>query len=145
MKRNKSIKLKAAILLIVFVLNTILGFACSVGLDMGFNHHHHEEGTEISTTHHDEDVIIYSSKTSVIPFENCCNQKVIEIARADKQVSASIHITIPFFNSNTDFLHPGIVCENLLSQVENTTKWYLVQGHHPPIIPIYIVVQNFRI
>ena len=41
MKKNSSIQLKAAFLLIVFALNTVLGFACSMGLDMGYNKSHH--------------------------------------------------------------------------------------------------------
>ncbi len=43
MKKNKSIQFKAAFLLIVFSLNTIVGFACSLGLDMGYNSTHHGE------------------------------------------------------------------------------------------------------
>ena len=40
------IQLKAALLLLVFGLNTIIGFACAVGVDMGFNtSHHHNNGT----------------------------------------------------------------------------------------------------
>ncbi len=41
MTRNTSIQFKAALLLTVFGLNTIVGFACSIGLDMGFNNSHH--------------------------------------------------------------------------------------------------------
>lgn len=43
MKLITSIKLKAAFLLVVFATNTIVGFACSLGLDMGYNSAHHEE------------------------------------------------------------------------------------------------------
>ena len=41
MRQNKSIKLKAAFLLTVFALNTVVAFACSMGLNMGYNKHHH--------------------------------------------------------------------------------------------------------
>ncbi len=37
MKKNISIQLKAAFLLAVFSLNMLVGFACSIGVDMGFN------------------------------------------------------------------------------------------------------------
>ena len=49
MKRNISIQLKAALLLVVFGLNTLVGFACAIGIDMRFNttHHHNEEATEV--------------------------------------------------------------------------------------------------
>ena len=40
--------------MIVFSLNTIIGFACAVGIDMGFNStdHHDEEATETSVHIH---------------------------------------------------------------------------------------------
>ena len=43
MKINISIQLKAAFLLVVFGLNTLVGFACAVGVDMSFNSSHHDE------------------------------------------------------------------------------------------------------
>ena len=52
MKRNISIQLKAALLLIVFSLNTVIGFACAMGVDMGFNTHHHDEEEATETTVH---------------------------------------------------------------------------------------------
>ncbi len=51
MKRNKSIKFKAAFLLLVFGLNTVVGFACALGLDMGFNTPHHKEKTKDPAIH----------------------------------------------------------------------------------------------
>ena len=51
MKRNRSIQLKAAFLLLVFGLNTVVGFACSLGLDMGFNIPHHKEEASASPIH----------------------------------------------------------------------------------------------
>ncbi|MCW3079440.1 hypothetical protein [Segetibacter sp.] len=41
MRQNKSIKLKAAFLLTVFALNTVVAFACSMGLNLGYNKNHH--------------------------------------------------------------------------------------------------------
>ena len=41
MRKDKSIKLKAAFLLTVFALNTVVAFACSLGLNMGYNENHH--------------------------------------------------------------------------------------------------------
>ena len=48
MNKNISIQAKAAFLITVFSLNTIIGFACAIGIDMGFNatHHHEEEGIQ---------------------------------------------------------------------------------------------------
>lgn len=47
MRQNKSIKLKAAFLLTVFALNTVMAFACSLGLNMGYNEKHHDEKKEV--------------------------------------------------------------------------------------------------
>ena len=43
MNYKLSIKLKALFLLIVFGLNTAVGFACALGMDMGFNTSHHND------------------------------------------------------------------------------------------------------
>lgn len=55
MTRNLSIKLKALFLLVVFATNTAVGFACAIGVDMGFNSPHHTETTEAAKVHvHDD-------------------------------------------------------------------------------------------
>lgn len=48
MKIKSTIQIKAGFLLVIFSLNTIIGFACSMGLNMGFNSsgHHKEETIE---------------------------------------------------------------------------------------------------
>ena len=48
MKAFNSIKIKAALLLVVFSLNTIVGFACSIGVDKVFaaSDPHKEKGTK---------------------------------------------------------------------------------------------------
>ncbi|MBN8718649.1 MAG: hypothetical protein J0H85_04335 [Sediminibacterium magnilacihabitans] len=51
MTRNLSIKLKALFLLIVFASNTAVGFACALGMDMGFNTSHHNETEEPAEVH----------------------------------------------------------------------------------------------
>ena len=43
MSTSISIRLKAAFLLTVFALNTAVGFACAIGLDMSFNTTHHDD------------------------------------------------------------------------------------------------------
>lgn len=45
MKSNRSIKVRAVFLLTVFSINTVVAFACSLGLNMGYNQKHHEEKT----------------------------------------------------------------------------------------------------
>lgn len=51
MKIKRSIQFKAAFLMIVFSLNTIIDFACAVGMDMRFNSTHHDEMTIEASIH----------------------------------------------------------------------------------------------
>lgn len=51
MKRDTSIQFKAAILLTVFALNTVVGFACSVGLNIGSKTSHHNAETTEPSVH----------------------------------------------------------------------------------------------
>ena len=56
MNRKISIQLKALFLLLVFSLNTVVGFACALGMDMGFNTSHHDsDATEVKEIHVHED------------------------------------------------------------------------------------------
>jgi hypothetical protein len=52
MRHYKFIKLKAAFLLTVFALNTVVAFACSLGLNMGYNQKHHEKKEEKPASTH---------------------------------------------------------------------------------------------
>jgi len=52
MKEKKSIQLKAALLLILFSLNTIIGFACALSTGMDFNNKHNDEKQNIKPPAH---------------------------------------------------------------------------------------------
>lgn len=154
MKRNISIQLKATLLLVVFGLNTVVGFACAIGMDMGFNttHHHDEEATEVhihangekhehhnkSATHHHEE-----SNNGKEEKDGCCNDKVVKIYQTDKAVPQGNGIISPVFFTafvaayyNIDISYP--------SQVSGNTK-YFVRSYHPPIPDIRIAIQSFQI
>src|SRR5437870_4545235 len=145
MKKNISIQLKAAFLMIVFAMNTVIGFACSVGMDLGFNTHHHQEKGAIGfkgSHHHDKlhshdkshhhpdegDNDHHKSKDSK---DNCCNDKVMQFAQLDKAISQSLNAAVNpvFFTSlissfyNIDILYT--------SQVTASIK-YFVRSYHPP-------------
>lgn len=68
MNRNLSIKLKALFLLVVFATNTAVGFACAIGVDMGFNSPHHNETEEPAEVHiHDDGKKhVHEKETSVV-------------------------------------------------------------------------------
>jgi hypothetical protein len=148
MKRKKSIQLKAAVLLIVFSLNTVIGFACAMGLDMGFNSHHHEgNAIENESIHHDKshqhneaDIHHHQSNNEK---DNCCNDGVMKFQKVDKAIPiSSINVApLVFFTAFlTSFYHIDILSSNRISTIK-----YFVRSHHPPIPDIRIAIQSFQI
>lgn len=150
MKTNRSIQLKAVLLLLVFGLNTVVGFACAMGLDMSFNstHHHGEEATAVHVhadgkKHHHEKPAHNHEKKHKEEKGGCCNDSVIKFSQADKSVPQSNSIVNPaFFTASIasyyyiDITYP--------SQVSGSTK-YFVRSYHPPIPDIRIAIQSFQI
>lgn len=144
MKKIKLIQFKAGFLLTVFSLNTIIGFACSVGLDMDFNLHHHndEEATDIvSHVHSDGKEHTHHEKKN--NKDNCCNDKVTKIAQQEKAIPQSINISVPVFI--TAFIS-SFYDVNLLpaNKVDSNIK-YFVRSHHPPIPDVRVAIQSFQI
>lgn len=146
MKRNKSIKLHAAILLIVFSLNTIIGFACAMGIDMGFNSKHHhddDEAMEITVrgnsyinhheagNHHDEDA----------EKGGCCNDKVIKFQDLDKNIVQNAIITAPeFVTILSNYFGIAIFKTPTIAPQK-----YIVPCFHPPPPDIRVLIRSFQI
>ena len=98
MNRNLSIQIKAAFLLLVFGLSTVVGFACAIGIDMGFNssHHHDEVASKVHVhadgkkQHHQDKVSNHhDDNEDTSQKDDCCNGKVVKISQADKAVVQS--------------------------------------------------------
>lgn len=67
MNRNLSIKLKALFLLIVFATNTVVGFACAIGVNMDFNTSRHNQSQKPARVHiHDGKKHVHEKETSAI-------------------------------------------------------------------------------
>ena len=158
MKKIKSIQLKAALLLIVFSLNTIIGFACAVGLDMGFNSHHHEEESTDVPVHshsdgkhhqhrnkvknHHQEADNHLQKTTSDE-DNCCHNKVTQILQQDKVIATSINIISPvFFTALTSSFYN---VDALLSNGADSHVKHFIRRHHPPIPDIRVAIQSFQI
>ena len=113
MKKQRSIQIKAAFLMSVFSLNTLIGFACAIGIDMRFNTSHHDEAEEaiVAVVHihkdgkkhvhheaannHNEADNDHHKKDGK---DNCCNDKVIKFNEVDKSASHSLNASInPIF------------------------------------------------
>ena len=154
MNRNKSNQLKASFLLIVFSLSTIVGFACSVGLDMGFNSHHHEESAiEVSEnhhhdkSHHHDDADIHHHQTNNDKDDccnnNCCNNGVMKFQQVYKNIATSFSLINPLFF--TSFVASFYNIDILSSNNRISAIKYFVRRHHPPIPDIRIAIQSFQI
>ena len=158
MNSKRSIQYKAAVLMIVFSLNTLIGFACAIGIDMGFNteHHHAEKSTEAPDHthnygnkhvphqevkgHEDADNDHHQKEGS----DNCCNHKVVQFNEIDKCASHSLTGTIsPVFSAIflASFFYMNIVYTSYIDSGIN----YFVRSYHPPIPDIRIAIQSFQI
>ncbi len=152
MSKALTIQLKAAFLLIVFGMNTLVGFACAMGVNMSFNtsHHHDEEAIEVHVHangekhhHHDKAEEHHYDKQDGSKKDDCCHDKVVKLTQTDKSVpQAGNIITSLFFTAFiSSYYTINIV---YASQVTISTK-YFVLGHHPPISDIRIAIQSFLI
>ena len=148
-RRNIAIQIKAALLLLIFSLNTLVGFACVMGADMWFDSHHHEEEvTDVQESshhhnksqHHDES----GNQKSKNGNDNCCNDKVIKFDQDDKAVPPSSNTGIgPVFV--TTFIFSFCDMDVLYSSLHIQDSKYFARNYHPPIPDIRIAIQSFQI
>ena len=148
MKRKISIQLKALFLVIVFGFNTVVGFACAIGIDTSFKtkHHHEEEVPKIHVLgvgkvhHHKKKEHKHSPENGK---DDCCNNKVLKISQADKAVPQAAKLLSPAFFTTIVAVYNHINI-SYSSQVNTSTK-YFVRGHHPPIADIRVAIRSFQI
>ena len=148
MKQIKSIQLKAVFLLIIFGLNIVIGFACSVGFDMGFNAHHHndETTTEVHThakgekQHQEKAGHKHSHKDGN---DNCCNDKVLKISQTEKAIPPTAKLLNPVFV--TAFITTYYVSNTLHHSQLKVSKKYFESGYDPPGSQIRIFIRSFQI
>jgi hypothetical protein len=165
MANSTSIQFKAVFLLVVFALNTIVGFACSIGVDMGFNTKHHDdhEATKAvvhihkngkqhfhqekkeahkhnKSRSHDE---ASNHKKSGSDKDNCCNDKVKNFEQLAKSVPASQSLVHPVFFTAflASYYNINIVAH---TDIVKDIKPF-VRSYHPPIPDIRIAIQSFQI
>jgi len=161
-KQGKN-KIRALFLLLVFSLNTVVGFACFLGVNMGFNSKHHDEEATATVVHihadgkkhvhyekkkahthgkshdHDQPTNHHKSKKDD---GNCCSDELVKLGQLDKSLPQYLNILhstilIAFFDVfyNVVLPSPGVV---------KNIKQFL-RGYHPPISDIRIAIQSFLI
>jgi hypothetical protein len=149
MKINRSIQLKAAFLLVVFAMNTLVGFACAVGLDMGFNktHHQNEEATEsavhVHANGHKHEHHAEAPKQQHDKKDDCCNDKVIKFQNLDKNLTQNSKTAVdaPVFTA----ILSNISGIEVFNPVTVVPVKYISRYFHPPPADILILVQRFQI
>ena len=160
MNIRKSIKIKAAVLAFVFGLNPLIGFACSLDIDMGFNSDHHETNETEAVVHihadgkkhihyekkqdhqkshsHDQSKNEHPKKEK----QGCCNDQVKKFEELDKSLPQSLHIIHPtFLITFFDVYYNADLPTNVI--VRNIKQF--VRSYHPPIPDIRIAIQSFQI
>ena len=100
MTRQLKNKLRAVALLTVFSLNTLAGFACSIGVDMGYNSHHHEHGEMHHNHGHPTNPIdgVSVKFSDAGSKDDCCSNDVTQFSLLDKSVAANnLLVAAPVF------------------------------------------------
>jgi len=143
MQKNTSIRLKAAVLLLIFALNTVVGFACSIGVNMGFNKHHHDEPVvhihaDGKRHHHHKKQHNHNHGK-----ENCCNDSVIKFQQVDKHL-ASAAPTLPDAAAMAALVSAVFKIDiPIASEIAYSER--VIRYYHPPPPDIRVFIQSFQI
>ena len=172
MKKNITIQIKAVFLLAVFSLNTLIGFACSIGIDIGFNSatskeeatqpfthihssgakHQHQAKKALGHVHADGKKHTQHAQKEKLHHEknqapkkdkdDCCNDKVIKFQNIDKDITQSFKYFIA-----TPVLVPIVsnLIDNNIHTCPIAPAKYVVRNFHPPPCSILITIQRFQI
>ena len=149
-----SIQIKAAFLLLIFALKSVVGFACAIGVDMGFNsRHHHPQPAAAVHVHADGKKHHHPEKSAAHHHEKtrkgekgkggCCNDTVTKFSQTDKSLPNLASIVSPVFF--TAFITSFYIADIFYASQAKTSTKYFVFGHHPPIPDIRIAIQSFQI
>ena len=159
MKKFCTIQLKAAFLLIIFSLNIFVGFACSIGIDMGFNAPQHvevESKTQHTHTHahkHDSNTGIdhhaayktHDHKTNHTKKEEkkgCCNDEVQKVQQLDKNINSSVKRTTVLY---TTLLPLSFFQTNIVQPLRTNIFKFRERFFYPPPPNILVEFQRFQI
>ncbi len=163
MNTSRTIKYKALFLLVSFSMNTVVGFACSLGIDMGFNSGHHEDHDEEQPNHsgevqscvqedhhgkhslnhmHTVDYVENGPVITTSEDEHCCKDFVVGFQNLDKQLAQKLS-----FAKNKIAITPFILHSTLLFKyiiyLQPVIILPKIPDHSPPDIRVFI--QSFLI
>lgn len=148
MKGKLSISLKAAFLLVVFLLNTVIGFACAVSIHNVTPHeeqqasepHKHHDHSKLTEVHHD----LTDHHTTKNHKDQCCKDEVTKLLKEAKVSPSKMSLSI---QPTTFFAILPTYCklDALASSLYQLNTKYFVRSYHPPIQDIRICIQSFQI
>jgi len=138
------------LLLIVFLLNTVVGFACAIGIDMGFNIAHLKQETSHEHRYSETDHYAQHSHQRVqhpkhdANKDNCCKDEAVKLTKSDKlnnPVVGLSQISQPFMLLVGNGYHQ-IAELRLPSNISNA---YFSRHCRSPIRDVRIAIQSFQI
>ena len=156
MKQSYSIQIKAAFLLIIFSLNMVVGFACSIGIDIGYNAPHHDEiENKIPQAHsheghagkdhhgaqksHDHKINHKENEDK----KDCCNDEVQKVQQLDKNINNIATITKVVYAA---VLPPSFFQTYIIKSLKaNPINSYRERFFYPPPANILVEFQRFQI
>ena len=137
MKAQRADMIRALFLLAVFSLNTVVGFACSIGIDMGYNSSHHQHGSSSHSSekshshksghkhshqpahnHSDQHKHTTASGTAKNTQDDCCANDVTKFIQLDKSVvKTNLNLQVPTFLVvfTSIFIQPSLNENNLVN------------------------------
>jgi len=148
MRTNRVIQLKAIFLLAVFALNTLVGFACAVGLNMGFNTKHHHPENPVAVAHHHHEGAAHhhhATKTKHSTEEgNCCNDGVIKFSQSDKLIAQAVNAgaEMPLILVQLHFIYQSSYVSSFTTPREQTQ---VVRPYVLSARGIRVSIQSFQI
>jgi len=159
MVSSSTIKVIAFNLLVAFSLNTLLGFACSLGIDMGYNSKHHHSQSSISSQATDKKKgcctegqnstrnmkTDHEERSESPNDQDCCSNGVVNFLKLDKNISSSVTVEPPVsvILFVVQFTYQIQLLEYIKSNLYSTHRF--TRRHHPPIPDIRISIQSFLI
>lgn len=146
MQSKITIQIKAAFLLVVFSLNSIMGFACSLGIDLGYNRGHHTPivtNEEQTPGHCDFTEPSAESNSAPAEHHDCCKDEVVKFTLSDKSPASSIKLDAP---AQFALDVAAMYFLSVWNPQQVSTIHYYVQSDHPPISKdIRVAIQSFLI
>ncbi len=130
MKKKTIISLRALFLLLVFFLNTGVGFACAIQSDLWSDGHH--DMHDMHAMHHQHQKAPHQ----------CCGDGMIRFEQLDKSnLQQDEVVQLPVLV----YLYPVIYLSGPSQAYLNTLRRYVIPPQDPPSTDIRVSIQSFQI